>query len=255
MKHINSLIILGTSILLFIACQKSSKNDAPTEIEKECYISIDTLDFSFGIEYDSLETYLIPGGQSNLSANTLATVVAAIGEVNQDIGGVLSVCNWVNQNFEFQNAGGSMIGVPTVDELFESKTFYGCHSAALIISSILRESDFPAVMIETAMVQWAYDFKSGATNSYAGHVMTEVFVDEKWVLLDNNCSYVADYDPLNPYINAIGGDAYFVYAKGIDTWAYTDRDDSFTHSQMIFFSENVYCFEDLFHTANYDWIN
>lgn len=241
------------SLCLLVSCQQSSNKDEPDNVEKECHLDIDTLDFVFGIDYDHYETYLISGEQSDLADSNLIEVSNALGAVSQNILGVIQVCDWVNQNFTFENAGGSMIGVPTVDELFQAKKYYGCHSAALIISSILRKLNFPVVMIETALVDWAYDYHNGITTSFAGHVMSEVYVGDKWILLDNNCTFIADYDPSNPYINTKDGDGYFVYAKGIDTWAYTNRDNEFTHEQMIYFSENVYCFEALFNTIWYSW--
>ncbi len=150
-----------------------------------------------------------------------------------------------------------MIGKNTVDELYEIKTFYGCHSLSLIISSVLREFGFPAVMIETANIQWGYDYNAGNVQYFKGHVMSEIFVENKWILLDNNCTYVEEYDPLNPFISAMNSpqDDYFVYAKGIDIWDYSGRDDSFTHDNMVFFSENIYCFEEMFNTVNYNWSN
>ena len=42
-------------------------------------------------------------------------------------------------------------------------------------------------------------------------------------------------------------------AKGVDVWEYTDRDDSFTHDNLVFFSENIYCFEVLFNSLSYYW--
>ena len=112
-----------------------------------------------------------------------------------------------------------MAGNNTVDELFEIKNFYGCHSQALIISSILREFGFPVVMIETASVQWGYDYHAGAIEYFAGHVMSEIYVDNKWILLDNNCTYVEEYDNNNPFISSISQqDDYFVFAKGVDIW-------------------------------------
>ncbi len=222
-----------------------------------CKIDPDTMDFTFGIDYDHPEKYLLSGEQSDLSEAYFAEVKSALGTPTANIAGVLRICHWVNQNFTFTNAGGAMIGKKTVDELFEIKTFYGCHSLALLISSILRSYGFPAIMIETADVQWGYDFNRGSTQSFAGHVMSEVYVQDTWILFDNNCTYVEDYEYMNPYIsetnNAVKG--YFVFAKGIDTWGYSNRDEEFTHDELIYFSDNIYCYEELFITVNYDWDN
>jgi len=226
------------------------------KIEK-CEIDINSFDFSFGIDYDSPSKYLIPGEQSDLNNTYVEEIRTAIGTPAENINGVLSICHWVNQNFGWENAGGSMIGKKTANELFETKTLYGCHSAALIISSIIREFGFPAVMIETASVQWGYDYADDNDQSFIGHVMSEIFVDSSWILLDNNGSYVSDYEHLNAFIptNNTQVKSLFTLAKGTDIWDYGVRDESDTHSMMIEFSENIKCFDSLFNTVNYKWSN
>lgn len=243
-------LLLITLILLITTCSRDD-NENPNE----CDINIDSLDFTFDIDYSHPEIYLIPGEQSDLSAENLALVRNAIGIPSTDIDGILKVCHWINQNFTFKNAGGNMAGVNTVNELFEVKTFYGCHSLALIISSVLREFGIPAVMIETADVQWAYDYRSGSIEYFSGHVMSEVYINNKWILLDNNCTYVNEYDYTNPYISVMNSNekGLFVFAKGVDIWDYRGTDSSFTYEKMIDFSNNIQCYEDLLFTVDYEW--
>jgi len=247
------LIIIFTIPLLLISRCKDDGND----ISKECEIDIDTIDCSFGIDYSDTIKYLTPGEQSVLNEIYLEEIRNAIGTPENNIDNLLLVCDWVNQNFSFSNAGGSMIGKNTVNELFEIKTYYGCHSQALIISSILRSFGFPAVIIETADVQWGYKYNAGTEEHFAGHVMSEIYIENKWILLDNNCKYVEEYDMMNPFIPESNHslDAYFVFAKGVDTWDYSGKDDSFTHDKLIFFSENIYCFEEMFYNITYNWSN
>lgn len=244
-------IICVTLSFLSLACKKNDIDEPNTE----CLIKIDTIDFTFGIDYADTLTYLTSGAQSDLDDIFLDEIRNAIGTPENRIEDVLDVCQWINQNFSFENAGGGMIGKVDVNDLFEIKTFYGCHSAALIISSVLRKLGFPAIMIETFDVQWAYDYHTGTVQHFAGHVMSEIFVENKWILLDNNCMYVEEYDPLDPYIPVTGhpNDSYFVFAKGLDTWDYSGKDESFTHDHLIFFSDNIYCFEEMFHTVQYNW--
>jgi len=246
-------VLLIALLLFFNSCDK----EEDLEINSECNLDIDTLDFSFSIDYDDPEKYLAPGEQSDLKDSYFEEIRTVMGIPTHTIAGILQVCHWVNQNFTFENAGGAMMGVNTVDELYEKNKFYGCHSAALIISSILREFGFPAVMIETASVQWAYEYKTGSIQYFSGHVMSEIFVNNQWILLDNNCTYVEDYDYLNPFISTMNSnpDDYFVYAKGVDIWDYSERDESFTHNEMLNFSNNIYCFEEMFNTVTYTWDN
>lgn len=237
--------------LLLTSCKKE---DEPT-VDKECKIDISTIDFTFGIDYEDQDKFLIPGEESDLSDIYLEEVRNAIGTPEDHMDGILRVCHWINQQFEFENTGGAMMGKNTVDELWEIKTFYGCHSLALIISSVLREFGFPAIMIETSSVQWGYNYHNGKTQNFFGHVMSEIYVGGKWILLDNNCTYIEDYDPMNPFISNMysPSSGYFVFAKGVDIWDYNGKDESFTHDNMIFFSDNIYCFEEMFFTVNYSW--
>jgi len=245
------IILLMLIPVLFGGCSK----DPVEKTGKECLISIESIDFTFGIDYLSPDKYLLPGEQSDIDPSYLDEIRNKIGDPVDTMDFVLKVCAWINQRFTFMNAGGGMIGKVSVNELYELNEFYGCHSLALLISSVLRGFGFPAIMIETADVQWAYDYHSGNREYFAGHVMSEIYVEDHWILLDNNGFYVQDYDPLNPFIPQVHypPEAYFVYAKGIDTWVYSNKEESFTHENMIYFAENIYCFEDLLNTITYSW--
>ena len=241
--------------LIALSCKNSDNVLDNNEKDYPCNLNMENYDYSFGVQYDNSQLYLTPGTQSDLNDEYFEEIEIIIGTPSNTIPGIITVCDWFNHNFTFENAGGNMIGQKSVNELYESKTFYGCHSAALIISSILREFGFPTVMIETASVEWAYDYFDGVTQSFEGHVMTEVYVLEKWILLDNNGTFVEDYDCMNPFISTIDNQGLFTYAKGKDIWDYGVRDPSDTHNMMINFSDNVGCFEDKFNSVNYEWEN
>jgi len=261
-KFIFSLLIV---LMVAHSCKKSNKVLSNNDEENyPCNLNMENYDYSFGIEYDNQELYLTPGTQSDLDDKYLQEIRIALGIPEwtiHSVSGIMSVCNWFNQDFTFVNAGGSMVGVNDVNELYEIKTFYGCHSAALIISSILRGLGFPTVMIETTSIGWAYDYYDNINQGFVGHVMTEVYISDKWILLDNDGTYIEDYDCLNPFISTdtkgfpYNQQGLFTYAKGIDTWDYTDMQESFTDSIMINFANNIGCFEDKFNSVNYDWSN
>jgi len=251
----HSLVRFSLLLTMLIPFLVMCSRDEDPEIDRECHIDISSIDFTFGIDYSDLDKYLIPGEESDLKDIYLEEIRAAIGTPGDTIEDILKVCHWINQQFVFENAGGAMMGKLTVDELYEIKTFYGCHSLALIISSVLREFGFPALMIETADVQWGYNYHEGKTQNFIGHVMSEVYVEDKWILLDNNGTYIEEYDFTNPFISKMyrSTAGYFVFAKGIDIWDYNGKDDSFTHDKMVFFSDNIYCFEEMFYTVSYSW--
>ena len=245
-------LILIMIIVSLLSCTKESSNPM---VENPCTLDMENYDYSYGIEYDEPDKYLIPGEQSDLDSTFLEEIRVIIGTPEESIAGIKTVCHWFNQNFTFSNAGGSMIGKKTVNELYDSKTFYGCHSAALVISSVLRKFGFPTFLIETASIFWAFEYNKGTAQGFVGHVMTEVYVSDKWILLDNNCTYVEDYDYMNPFISTMAEQGLFAYAKGIDSWDYGVYDESDTHKKMINFAEDIECFKDLFNTVDYYWEN
>jgi hypothetical protein len=251
-KSIFSLLIF---LLITLSCKNTNNVTDNNENDYPCNVNMENYDYSFGIAYNNPQLYLTPGTQSDLNDEYLEEIRRTIGTPEYSILGILNVCDWFNHNFTFDNAGGGMIGKRTVNELYESKTFYGCHSAALVILSILREFGFPTVMIETASVEWAYDYYNGDTQSFGGHVMTEVYVLEKWILLDNNGTFVEDYDCMNPFISTIDNQGLFTYAKGKDMWDYGVQEPSDTHSMMVNFSDNIGCFDDKFNSVDYEWGN
>ncbi len=248
MKKILFLVLL----LTLSTCKKDSEIIEP---EPTCTLDMANFDYSFGIDYSNPEIYLTPGEQSDLADNYLEEIRSDIGTPELNIAGIKTVCNWFQQNFTFSNAGGAMIGQKTVDELYEEKTHYGCHSSALLLSSILREFGFPTVMIETASIDWANKYNAGTAQGFGGHVMTEVYVSDKWMLLNDDCFIVQEYDYMNPYISMRYPDPLFVYAKGVDTWDYGVKSESDTHEKMINFAEEITCFEDWFGSVNYEWSN
>ena len=247
--------ILILIIVAIISCNKNKDIVLPVVVEEPCTLDMANYDYSFGITYDEPQKYLVPGDQSDLDDNYLTEIINSIGTPENNLSGILAVCHWVNQTFTFEDAGGSMIGQKHVNELFESKIYYGCHSAALVISSILREFGFPTVMIETASIVWAKAYNAGTSQGFSGHVMTEVYVDNRWILLDNNCTYVKEYQCLNPYISTLNRQGLFTYAKGVDIWDYGVFNDTDTHAKMIYFADHITCFKDLFGSVNYTWGN
>ena len=228
----------------------------PTEDPSACQLDMESFDYTFGIDYNNPSLYITPGEQSDLNDEYVEEIRAVIGTPSNDITGILSVCNWVNANFVFENAGGANAYIKTANQLYEEKKVYGCHTQSLIISSILREFGFPAIMIETADIEWAYQARDDDVDFLKGHVMSEIYLNNKWILLDNNCSYVNAYDPTNPYIEIpFTPDGLFVFGKGIDIWSYSNNNDEFTGEGLWHLVEHLTCYEPLFNTVNYNWAN
>ena len=190
-----------------------------------------------GIDYSNPALYLEPGSQSEISDENAEFIQRELGDVPLTLQGALKVQAWFNRQF---TSGGMDVLRLTVNEYLQQKQFSGCTEAALILASVLRELGFPTVYIVTVDLPTARRSELGrGINS--GHQMVEVFVQDRWVLLDDWGGYATDYDPLNPYIIRSNGndrDHGFVIAKGRDAWEcglygddyYTDMCDNFIRS-------------------------
>jgi hypothetical protein len=93
----------------------------------------------------------------------------------------------------------------------------GCASHALLFANLLRDCGIPAVYVKSARHDWIRSYvATGARGSFAGHVFLEVFVADRWKLLDAQGMEIwDDYDPGNPELP--GG--LFAYEKGWDHFA------------------------------------
>ena len=200
-----------------------------------CNMDMNSYDFSYGIDYSEPDKYLVSGDQSVLNDIFFKEIRSSIGRVPHSVSGVLKICSWINRNFD--RVSGNDIGNKTLNQLYAIRTIYDSHSAALIISGTLRKFGFPAVMIETASIQWAYDYRNGDKRNFKVHVMSEVYVNGEWILLNNNGTYVSDMNLKIRSSDAMNDNLYpqglFVYAKGKDSWGYGVRRETDTRNKII----------------------
>ena len=145
----------------------------------------------------------------------------------------------MKREFEPYSAGGQTIGVVTTDQLLEERRLGGCNDHGLVFVAVARELGYPAVMVFTNSVAWMELYQAGEAQQYVGHVFVEVYIDNRWVLIDStNGWYVGDgYDPTDPVIplqGSIAGSSEEVYGfyvthKGFDQWdvGVRSRDDRY----------------------------
>jgi hypothetical protein len=195
------------------------------------------------VDYQNPDTYLCPGTQTLLSEDSYLSIVRELGEFAPTSEGIGKVFAWVRRNFAAYSAGGASIGKSEVNVLYEQKLLGGCHDWALLLSCVLRRYGYPVVMVDTAGIQWAMDFASNQTQSFSGHVFLEVFVENRWILMDSTTGeYIEAYDYHNPIIpitkpnEPIG---YFVLFKGKDPADYGVTNVRLLNERMMRFSQCV----------------
>jgi len=180
---------------------------------------------AFGIDYAQPEKYLAQGEQSQISN---PAVLDSLRGREKSLAHLGEIYQWLHRRFTSYSAGGATIGKATVDQLLASRRLGGCHDYALVYGAVARELGYPALMVDTANVEWIKRFQKGEQGPHVGHVFVEVFLIDKWVLVDpTGGPYVENgYDPTKPAFREAGGgdyggasNGYYAMWKGIDTRA------------------------------------
>lgn len=179
---------------------------------------------SQAIDYTAPHRYLQPGSQSKLSEDSLRAIRAELSAPGEGLELAGAIADWLRTAFRTEPAGGTTIGKTDVNTLITSRTLTGCHDSALVMSAVLRSSGVPALMADTAAIQWAEDYQAGKTQSFAGHVFVEAYIAGRWVLIEcGSATYASDYDPSNPVITCPtlpDPKGYYVIARGLDPAGY-----------------------------------
>ena len=199
--------------------------------------------FPVSIDYAKPDKYLAGGPQSTFTSENAIAVKAELGPISNDLGGIGAVFRWMMSRFKGEPTGGKDIGKTDVNSMLASRTFTGCHDSALMMSAVIRLLGMPAVMVDTAGIQWGKDFAAGRAQGDVGHVMAEAHVDGRWILVDcGSGMYVEDYDPQSPVIapgSSPGMDpkGFYVLYKGIDPASYGVTSGDLLHQRFIQFGQ------------------
>lgn len=182
----------------------------------------------WNIDYHNPDNYLDPGDQSKITSKETVDMIRARFQKSSGLEGLKDLYSWKNQEFDTYQGGGRLIGKTTIDLLLDERKLSGCSDDALVFSAVARYLGYPAVMVDTAGLEWAENFKLGLTTSYVGHVFVEVFVAPNWILVNpTSGEFVREYDPSNPVIPITSGDektGYYAVLKGKDMWDYGVKD-------------------------------
>jgi len=172
------------------------------------------------IDYGNPELYLASGTQSSLNEKYSNEIGTQIRIENNDMKGVAEIFRWKQGYFRTYSAGGKLVGKTTINQIMEEKALSGCHDHGLVLVSVFRKYGFPAIMVDTAGIQWAWDYSKGEQEGFMGHVFVEVYVNNNWILINSTSGeYVENYDPCNPVIPMTSSDegkGYFALLKGLD---------------------------------------
>jgi len=204
------VVVILLFSLFFGSCNdKSSPTKPKEEFIKE----------SYGIDYDDPEKYIISGTQSTITDEEFANITLQLQLENIDFSTMKKIYNWKNSFFKNVSAGGQYVGKNTINDILKNKELTGCHDHGIVLVSLLRKYDVPAILVDATGIDWALNYPENV-QYFSGHVLVELYLYDKWMLFDSiNGIYISDYDPMNPIIpltNSMENKGYYVMFKGLD---------------------------------------
>jgi transglutaminase-like putative cysteine protease len=199
--------------------------------------------YPIAIDYEHPESYLEPGSQSGLNSASRAAIATEVGAPQPGLRGAAAIYRWITSAFRAEPSGGRDIGKTTADGLIASRVMTGCHDFALVLTAVARSFGIPAVMVDSAGIQWARDFHAGLTQEMRGHVFAELYVEGRWILVDCTTGlYAWDYDPLQPalpFTNPGEPVGHYVLFKGTDPAGYGVTDSEVLAARLRDFAAAI----------------
>jgi hypothetical protein len=168
--------------------------------------SVDRIDYARPQDYRTLspsfgDTKQIQGVAATLKADTPERTLAAIG-------------GWIQTNLRYDDRAA--YAWRNFDTVLDTRVLGGCADQALVFAALARACGIPAVFVKTMDVDWIREFRAtGACTIWRGHVFLEVYLQERWRLLD--AAALQLYEEYDPAMRLLPGNRY-AYDKGADPY-------------------------------------
>lgn len=134
---------------------------------------------------------------------------------DSDLASIQNVLAWMKDNLSYESE--KAYAWRNYDDVVREGAYGGCADQAIVCGALLKGVGIPAVWVKSMDVAWIWDFKKGRPfKSWSGHVFLEVWVDQKWQLLDPGAETI--YGDYRPEARILPGNR-FAYDKGNDPQA------------------------------------
>lgn len=97
------------------------------------------------------------------------------------------------------------------DEILKSGYLISCADTAVVFGALARAAGVPAVWVKAMDADWVRAYRNGTAKTWVGHVFVEVYLRDKWALVDVSQSMI--YDDYDPKSHLLPGNRY-AYDKG-----------------------------------------
>jgi len=162
------------------------------------------------IEYDDPEQYL-EIAESLGERERIAKRASAL-KSKDDVKTLSNVLRWMDVNLRYDEK--QAYAWRNYDDVVDQGCYGGCADQAIVCGVLLKSAGIPTVWVKTMDVKWIWDFKKKKPfKSWSGHVFLEIYLNDKWVLLDPGDAKI--YDNYSTKSRILPGNR-FAYHKGND---------------------------------------
>ncbi len=162
------------------------------------------------IDYGSPEKYLkIPSTLGN-KADIIRQATSLKADTDRKT--IRNVLTWMDENLKYE--ADKAYKWRNYDKVIQEGCYGGCADQGIVCGSLLKAAGIPTVWVKTMDVSWIWDFKKNRSfKSWSGHVFLEVYIDNKWMLLNPGAKLI--YSDYSPKSRILPGNR-FAYHKGND---------------------------------------
>lgn len=119
---------------------------------------------------------------------------------------VLGALKWIQDNMsETQVNKMDYFRKRNTEQIIKDKFLTGCTDYVLVFMALMRAKGIPAKYIETISRDWLI---YGNEKDIRGHIFAEIFINNKWHIVD----------PQAAVIRIIYPDKFVKFAEGLDSW-------------------------------------
>ena len=164
------------------------------------------------IDYSNPKAYLFLNDK--MGSRDLIMMAAKTIEGSTPEKKLLAIHHWIESRFSYK--ADYFNDWRTFDQMLVDGLQGGCAQYSVLFGSLTRACGIPTVWVKTLDADWIRGFRTkGTEGSWNGHVFLEIFIHDRWMLLDD--TQLVLYEDYDPKTRILPGNRY-AYDKGGDPY-------------------------------------
>jgi RNA polymerase sigma factor (sigma-70 family) len=97
---------------------------------------------------------------------------------------IVAIARWINSHLKYDDT--CAYAWRDFDAIVKDGRYGGCADHAVVFGALLRACGIPCVWVKTMDIDWIEEFAAngGKCRNWRGHVFLEIYLDNRWMLLD-----------------------------------------------------------------------